>query len=156
MIGRNVIGKIYRPEIVNNFDKNKKNGFLCKTKVKSNFGHKKEFELIINLNEKTNKICIESSDSVLYENTNELIIANEKYNTDISAEEVIKPDCKMNNQKGQTVRKSLCDGVIIPILFRKENKLFCTNLNIYISLIDFYDNEKIILKIDDIKDMEEV
>ena len=128
MIGYNVIGRVYRPKKVNNIE----NGFVCKTIYKSNYGAVKDLELYIILKDKelyidTNNTKTRFNGEVLKHSTN-----MDVKNVDI----LIKPDYYMSQKTNKKIRKGANDGIIIPIMYSKNNTLYCNELLVCVLIVD--------------------
>lgn len=142
MIGRNVIGRIYRPKNIRNF----LNGFSIETKVKSNYGGVKP--LNINLYCKENAIFLNMNGVAIFENNRQFLKETEEFKLiDIETNNLIKPSYLYSKLTGNKIFKNEEKGVVIPISFFNQSKEIDTIiLSFYTTIIN--DIEYIAFKLD--------
>lgn len=155
MIGRNVIGKIYKNKKIMSLG----DGFVLKTKYKSNFGG--TYDLVLSFRVDINGIlyiCTNkdllldtsnlNKENVLIENGNIVINKNNKY----QIKNIIKPDV-YNTQKTigvEVLSNSVDNGLYIPLIF-EVNKTH-NILDMYLVTSIYENKEYIEVKIDNVKD----
>lgn len=132
MIGRNVIGRIYRPKNIKNY----LNGFTIETKFKSNFGGVKPIN--INLYCKENAIFLVIDEISVFEKTNEILKKLEEFKLiDIESDNLIKPDYLYSKLTGNKILKNDEKGILIPMSYLDKNGDIKTIiLSIYTTIID--------------------
>lgn len=132
MIGRNVIGRIYRPKNIKNY----LNGFTIETKFKSNFGGFKPIN--INLYCKENAIFLVINEISAFEKTNEMLKKLEEFKLiDIESDNLIKPDYLYSKLTGNKILKNDEKGILIPMSYLDKNGDIKTIiLSIYTTIID--------------------
>lgn len=142
MIGRNVIGRIYRPKNIRNF----LNGFSIETKIKSNFGGFRP--LNINLYCKENTIFLNMNEVAIFENNRQFLKGTEEFKLiNIETNRLIKPDYLYSKLTGNKISKNKEKGVVIPIsFFNQSKKIDTVMLSFYTTIID--NNEYIAFKLD--------
>lgn len=142
MIGRNVIGRVYRPKNIRNF----LNGFSLETKFKSNFGGIKS--LNINLYCKENGIFLIINEVAIFENNKQFLKGTEEFKLiDVETNNLIKPDYLYSKLTGNKILKNEDKGIVIPISFFNQSKEVNTiMLSLYTTIID--NNEYIAFKLD--------
>lgn len=144
MIGRNVIGRIYRPQIIKNFS----NGFCCISKFKSNFGGEFPIDIKIYCED---GIFIEVDNFAVFENNQQIFSPHNKLKiSDIKIDKVIKPDYRNTKLTGRKILKNNEKGIVIPISFfnQSNDELYTLDLSLYTTIID--NKEYIAFKLDEL------
>lgn len=155
MIGHNVIGKIYRSKKMISLT----NGYILKTKYKSNFGGTYDLVLSFKTDENgaiiigTNKDLLLDTSTLNKENieldTDKILINK---NSDYYVNFIIKPDV-YNKQKTtgiEILSKTINDGLYIPLIIEINKKYNVLDMYLITSI---YDNKEYIeVKIENVID----
>lgn len=154
MIGKNLIGKIYKNKKIISLS----DGYMLTTKIKSNFGGVDELKLIFILNKEgyinlyTNKnLLINLSDDIKKNTkceTNKILINDVNFN---KVNQIIKPDLyNIEKTVGKGVlNKKITNGIYIPLVV--ENNKIYDIIDIYLVPSIYNGAEYIEMKIENIE-----